>query len=466
MYKYLSTIVLLAGILWSVKAQDQTILPIPTPAQLQWQNAELAALVCIDLHTYDGKFYVQKEARITPVEDFNIFNPQKYDMDQWIKSLKDGGFKIAILTVSHETGFFFHQSDVTPYSMKALKWQNGEGDILRDFKASCEKYDILPGVYIGTRWNAFYGIYDFKVHGNDAFAQNRQKHYNTMIEKIVKEIFTNYGDWAMVWFDGGAHGPDQGGPDVLSVFEEYQPNCLFYHNLQRADMRWGGSESGTVPYPSWGTFTYPSTGAGESAKMEISANNYQLLKTGDPKGKYYMPAMSDAPLRGNGGHDWFWEPEREHTIYPLDQLVNMYYKSVGHNTSLILGVTPDEDGLMPEPDVKRLKEFGAEINRRFSNPITTISGKGKKINLKLTERQAINQIVLMEDISKGERIRKFALEGKTVNGWETIFEGSCIGHKFIHRFEEIEVDALRIHITESEDEPQVFEFSVFNILNN
>ena len=113
-----------------------------------------------------------------------------------------------------------------------------------------------------------------------------------------------------------------------------------------------------------------------------------------------MPAMSDAPLRGNGGHDWFWEPNRAHLIFSLEQLVEMYYNSVGHNTSLILGVTPGPDGLMPEPDVKRLKEFGDEIKRRFSNPIATASGVGEKITLKLTKIQTINQVVLMEDISK------------------------------------------------------------------
>ena len=336
---------------------------------------------------------------------------------------------------------------------------------MRDFKASCEKYDILPGVYIGTRWNAFYGIYDFKVHGDNTFAQNRQKYYNTMIEKIVKEIFTNYGDWAMVWFDGGAHGPEQGGPDVLSVFEKYQPNCLFYHNLQRADMRWGGSESGTVPYPCWGTFPYVSTGAGESAAKEIGANNFQLLKTGDPNGKYYMHAMSDAPLRGNGGHDWFWEPNREHLIFPLENLVEKYYNSVGHNTSLILGVTPGPDGLMPEPDVQRLKEFGDEITRRFSNPIASTSGIGEKINLKLSKKQKVNQVVLMEDIAKGERVRKFILEGKTKKGWQTIFEGSCIGHKFIHRFGDMEVSAVRLNIAESKGESQVLEFSLYHVMN-
>ena len=186
--------------------------------------------------------------------------------------------------------------------MKALKWQDGEGDILRDFKTSCEKYDILPGVYIGIRWNSFYGIHDFKVHGEGKFAENRQKHYNRMIEKIVEEIFTRYGDWAMVWFDGGAHGPEQGGPDVLSPVGRYEPQAVFYHNLQRADARWGGSESGTVPYPCWGTFPYHSTGAGESAGKDISKNGFALLKRGDPNGMYWMPAMSDAPLRGHGGH--------------------------------------------------------------------------------------------------------------------------------------------------------------------
>jgi alpha-L-fucosidase len=462
MYQYFNALTFLIGIIWNVKAQNVPSIPIPTPAQIQWQNAELAALVCFDLHACDGEFYIQSEARITPVEDYNIFNPQRYDMDQWIKSLKDGGFKIAIFTVSHETGFFFHQSNATPYSMKALKWKDGKGDVLLDFKTSCEKYGIIPGVYIGTRWNAFYGIHDFKVNGNDAFAKNRQKYYNTMIENVTKEIFSNYGDWAIVWFDGGAHGPDQGGPDVLSIFEKYQPNCLFYHNLQRADMRWGGSESGMVPYPCWGTFPYVSTGAGETAKKEIADNNFQLLKSGNPDGKYYMPAMSDAPLRGNGGHDWFWEPNREHLIFPLDSLVDMYYNSVGHNTSLILGVTPGPDGLVPDPDIRRLKEFGDEIKRRFSNPIASASGIGEKITLNLSKWQKVNQVVLMEDISKGERIREFVLEGKTKKGWQPIFEGSCIGHKFIYRFKDMEVSAVRLHVTESNGIPDILHFSAFN----
>ena len=448
---------------WLNTAAQQPI-PTPTAAQLQWQQAELAALVCWDMHVFDGELYVQPKARITPVADYNAFNPEKYDMDQWIRSLKDAGFKIAIFTVSHETGFFFHQSNATPYSMKALEWQNGNGDILRDFKSACEKYGILPAVYIGTRWNAFYGVYDFKVQGDNEFARNRQLHYNRMIEKIVEEIFTNYGDWAMVWFDGGAHGPEQGGPDVLSIFEKHQPNSIFYHNLQRADIRWGGSETGTVPYPSWGTFPYPAIGAGESARKEIGANNFQLLKTGDPNGTYYMPAMSDAPLRGNGGHDWFWEPNREHLIYPLDKLVNMYYNSVGHNTTLILGVTPNPEGLIPAADVKRLKEFGDEINRRFSDPLARISGRGNTVSLVLESAHDIDQIVLQEDIAYGERVREFVLEAEIDGKWTTVYTGSSIGHKHIVKIDPVHTDKIRFVARTSSGEPQLKTISVYKLL--
>lgn len=439
----------------------QNEVPIPTQAQLNWQNAELVAVFHYDLHVFDGKKYNQRENRITPVPDYNIFNPEKLDTDQWVKAAKDAGMKIAILTATHETGFALYQSDVNPYSLKAVKWRDGKGDIVRDFVNSCKKYDILPGIYIGIRWNAFYGIHDFKVNGDDKFSENRQKHYNKVCEGMVEELMSRYGDLAMVWFDGGAHGPEKGGPDVLSAFEKHQTNCIFYHNTQRADIRWGGSESGTVPYPSWGTYPFHYS---HSANQEVVfKNNYQLLKEGDPDGKYYMPAMSDAPLRGKGGHEWFWDSGQDQYVFPLENLMNMYYKSVGHNSSLILGLTPNADGLMPEADVKRLKEFGDEVKRRFANPIASTSGTGKKIDLKLSKKQKVNQVVLMEDITKGERVRKFVLEGKTKNGWQTIFEGSCIGHKFIHQFKDMEVSSVRIKITESKGSPHIKSFKVYNI---
>ncbi|HSI78119.1 MAG TPA: alpha-L-fucosidase [Lunatimonas sp.] len=453
---------ILTGLIFSVEAQNVVNVPLPTQAQLDWQNAELVAVFHYDLHVFDGKRYNQAKNRITPIEDYNIFNPTNLDTDQWIKAIKDAGFKIAILTATHETGFALYQSEVNPYSLKAVNWEEGKGDIVRDFVNSCRKYGIQPGIYIGIRWNSFYGVHDFTVQGNNEFAQNRQAHYNKMCEEMVREICSNYGDLAIVWFDGGAHGPEKGGPDVLSVFEKHQPNGIFYHNTQRADIHWGGSESGTVPYPSWSTYPFPYSHA--TNQEVVYKNDFQLLKEGDPNGNYFMPAMSDAPLRGyNGRHEWFWEPGDEEHIFPLENLMNMYYNSVGHNTTLIIGLTPDAEGLLPQPDVQRLKEWGDEIKRRFSTPLAATSGNGKKLALKLNKETKINHILLREDISKGERVRAFLLEGKTKIGWQSIFEGSVIGHKFIHDFEDIALSQIRLTIKESKGDPIIQGFEVFYI---
>jgi len=430
-------------------------LPVPSAAQKAWQEAELGVLVCYELHTFSQGRYNQGLARVTPIEDIDQFNPVGLNTDQWIKAAKDGGARFAILTASHESGFRLWQSEVNDYSLKSVTWGAGKRDIVREFYESCQQFDILPGIYLGTRWNAQLGVYDFKVTEGSALSQ---ADYNELIEAEVKEICTQYGDWFEFWFDGGAHGPDQGGPDVLSIVEEYQPDALFYHNLQRADARWGGSESGTVAYPCWATFPYVSTGAGESAKEAISANNFQLLKTGDPNGQYWMPAMSDAPLRGFGGHEWFWEPGDERLIYPIDKLIDMYTKSVGRNSTLILGITPDTLGLLPDADVATLKKFGNELDHRFGDPIKETSGKTR---LRITPNTPISTIIIQEDIRQGERIRKYRIEGKKENNWITLATGSCVGHKRIETFEPVIVKELRLVIEESTKKPKLKYFAAF-----
>ncbi|MEX0882402.1 MAG: alpha-L-fucosidase, partial [Cyclobacteriaceae bacterium] len=171
----------------------------------------------------------------------------------------------------------------------------------------------------------------------------------------------------------------------------------------------------------------------------------------------------DAPLRGHGGHDWFWEPNREHIIYPLENLVEMYYNSVGHNSTLILGVTPNPDGLMPAADVKRLKEFGNEINRRFSDPIARISDTGNNTTLILEKAQLIDHIILEEEISNGERVREFILEANINGKWTTIYKGSSIGHKHIVKLDPVHTDKVRFVSLSSEGEPQIKSMSVYKI---
>lgn len=437
-------------------------LPIPTQAQIDWQDAELAVLISYDLHVSDGKVYKQFQNRITPIEDINIFSPNQLDTDQWIRSVKDMGAKIAILTATHETGFALFQSDVNPYCMKALKFQNGKGDIVRDFVNSCRKYGIRPGIYIGIRWNSFLGVYDFMMPKDGTkFQKNRQDFYNKMCEGMTEELMSRYGDLAIVWYDGGGHGPELGGADILPIVEKYQKNIIFYHNSQRADIRWGGSETGTVKYPCWGGYPFPYS---HSKNQEfIFKDKCELLKTGVADGKYYMPAMADVPLRGyNGRHEWFWEPGGVNHIFPLENLMHMYMNSVGRNSTLILGLTPDDRGLMPEEDVKRIKEFGTEINRRFSKPLSSVHGDGAKLVMTFNKPTLVNCTAVSEDISKGERIRSYVIEGKVNGKWKLLTSGSCVGHKRLEEISPVHVTALRLKVKESIGKPYILDFSAFS----
>lgn len=449
----------------SVNAKtDKTGYPVPAPHQVKWHQAEIGVVFHYDLHVFDGLVYGQGDNRINPVEDYNIFNPEYLDTDQWIRSAKSAGAKFAVITATHETGFGLWQSDVNPYCLKAVKWRDGKGDIVRDFVNSCRKYGIMPGIYVGIRWNSLLGIHNFKVEGGGEFAQNRQQWYKRFCEKMVTELCTRYGELFMIWFDGGASDPNGLGPDVEPIVSKYQPNCLFYHNANRADLRWGGSESGTVGYPCWSSFPYPFS---HSNATEDKKEHTRLLVHGDPDGKYWVPAMADSPLRGyNGRHEWFWEPgDDDRAVYPLGDLMDMYEKSVGRNATLMIGLTPNPDGVLPEGDVKRLQEWGDEISRRFGTPLAKVAGEKKSLIIKLSEKQPVNYYMIQEDVKYGQRIRDYKIEAKVDGKWKAICNGTSVGHKRIESFEPVETDAIRLVVKECLDTPVVINFSVYYSVN-
>ena len=420
-------------------------LPRPTSPQIAWQEAELGLVFHYDLHLFDDVRYVQHKNRKIDFSDPNIFNPAQLNMDQWIEAAKACRARFAILTASHETGFRLWQSDANPYSLSAVQWGGGKRDLVREFVTACRSADIQPGIYLGTRWNGHLGVWDFKVTERSPLTQAQ---YNRLIEREVEEICSRYGDLFELWFDGGAYGPEEGGPDVLSIFEKYQPHCLFYHNFQRADARWGGTESGTVPYPCWATVPWNGY-AQYSGKLD---NFYEILKHGDPEGKVWCPAMSDAPLRN---HEWFWEPNDEHKLYSLAALQNMYYQSVGHNSTLIIGATPDNRGLMPNADMKRLKEWGDWIGKQFDKPVAQTSGEGDSIELRLSQPTRIDHVILQEDIAAGERVRAYIVEGFRDGQWKRLCSGTCIGHKRIEKIDPTEVSRLRLRLTLSTARPLI-----------
>lgn len=441
----------------------QRTIPVPNPRQVAWQEAELGAIFHYDLHVFDGKKYNQAENRIVPIPDPQIFNPEKLNVEQWVLAAKAMGARFALITATHETGFAIYPSDVNPYSTKMLKWKDGKGDLLRDFVDACRKHGLKPGVYIGIRWNALLGVHNFQVNGTGPLRENRQRWYNSMVEGMVEEICTRYGELFEIWFDGGAGDPAKGAPDVLPIVQKFQPNALFYHNMQLAEARWGGSESGTVGYPCWSTFPHRVTGSGEDAPKDIALNNYALLKHGDPDGKYYVPAMADAPLRGyNGRHEWFWEPGDEHTVYPVSELMKMYYQSVGRNATLIMGLTPDADGLMPQGDVDTLAKWGRQIQAEFGTPIQEINGGGKQFELKFGKNVTVQAFTIREQLETGHRVNAFTVEARVGNRWQKIGEGTAIGNKYIGKLEKpVQTSRLRLKVNGSWAPPQIRQFAAF-----
>ncbi|NDV60418.1 alpha-L-fucosidase [Bacteroides sp. 519] len=440
---------------------QQSQIPTPASHQLKWHEAEMGVVFHYDLHVFDGIKYGQGNNRIQPVEDYNIFNPTQLNTDQWVEAAAAAGAKFAVLTATHETGFALYQSDVNPYCLKAVKWRNGQGDIVRDFVNSCRKYGIMPGIYIGIRWNSLLGIHNFKAQGEGTFAHNRQQWYKRMCEGMVEELCSRYGELFMIWFDGGADDPQGDGPDVLPIVSRLQPNCLFYHNVDRADFRWGGSETGTVSYPCWSTFPYPYS---HNKNLDTQRNHLQLLRNGDKDGKYWVPAMADAPLRGmNGRHEWFWEPDDEHAVYPVDSLMSMYRKSVGRNATLILGLTPDTCGLMPKPDVEVLQQWGKTIEQQFGKPLASASGKKKTISIRFNKKQPVNQCMIQENICNGQRVRKYEVQAKVNGRWQTVCRGESIGHKRIEEFPTVEATEFQLIINECVAQPDILNFSLYCI---
>ena len=457
--------------------------PVPTRPQLAWQRAEVVALLHFDPRVFSEEYDRQSLQYVTipdPEAFAQGFNPQKLDTDQWVATAKAMGATVAILVVKHETGFCLWQSDANPYCLKMLKWRDGKADILRDFVGSCKKYGIKPGVFTETRWDCRLSVEDSQVTKHSLVTQAQ---YNQLVEAEVRELCTRYGELFEWWLDGGARTPAQGGPDLLPIAEQHQPDMIFYHSDQRRDMRWSGTESGTVGDPCWATVpaklqTIEARQAGDSQENQ-QVKEKSVLRHGDPNGDVWRPPMADTPLRAaNGRHDWIWAPGGETGVLPLEDLQRIYLESVGRNATLVIGLTPDRNGLVPAPDAARCGEFGDWIAATFGGkPMAEISGHGTNLTLDLTLEVAgtvkgpVTHFVLQEDIRYGETVRAFALEAEQNGVWKKMYEGTSIGHKRIVTVPSSYAGRFRLNITRSDAIPKILSFQAratrdFDLIQN
>ncbi len=420
-------------------------LATPTPEQAAWQDLEIGMFIHYDFWVFkrDVRQWHWKEVSC------DLYQPTKLDTDQWIETAKAMGAKYAVLTAKHGTGFLQWQSDAYPFGLKQSSWRNGKGDLVRDFVNSCRKYGIKPGIYCHLVYNDYLEIgHPGKVNRGTGNDPEKQARYAGICELMLTELLGNYGPLVEIWFDGGALPPEQGGPNIGPLIRKYQPHAVVFQSDQ-ATIRWVGNESGVAGYPCWSTV--PSV---DSIHTDATVQAH-----GDPNGGVWMPGECDVPLPGHG---WNWTPDQDPNIEPLEALMEIYYKSVGRNCNLLLNATPNDQGLIPEANVKHYVAFGKEIARRFGKSVRETRGRGHTLTLSFDRPTTVDHVIVMEDILHGQRVRAYVVEALTGTTWSEIARGTSIGHKKIDRFEPTEVSQLRWRCSKAVAIPIIRKFAAYN----
>ena len=413
----------------------------PTPQQFAWQDLELGLFIHFDMATYTGQTKPRKAA------DVNTYNPVKLDTDQWLETAKAMGAKYAVFVAKHCTGFLSWQSNAYPYGVKQTSWRGGKGDVVRDFIASCKKFDVKPGLYATVSCTAWWGVDAGVIKWGD----KKQEDYVRACETMLTELWSNYGELTEIWFDGGVLPPEKGGPDLVPILKEHQPNAIVFQGPAPGGIRWIGNERGVARYPCWNTVK--------------KLNDHGA---GNPDGTIWNPGECDVPLPG---YRWMWrgqakpgKPSDQHQQKTLDRLMDRYYRSVGHNCNLLLNASPDTTGLIPEVTLPHYANFGKEIRRRFDKPVAETKGQGDTVELVLKKPAQIDHIIVMEDVAHGERVRAYEVEGLVPgNKWQKLCDGVSIGHKRIQQFNRTEVTQIRFRATKAVALPKIRRLAAFSI---
>lgn len=405
-------------------------LATPTSDQLAWQNLEVGMFV----HWLVDKGDWQEK------NGDGIWRPRNNasypNTDNWVECALGLGARYIVFVAKHAIGFCMWQTNTTNFSIGHTPWQGGHGDILRDISASCKKYGLKLGVYVSPH-DEHFGA----GGGGLCKDPSRQQAYNALYREQLTEVLTRYGQMTEVWFDGSVMIP------VGDILHRYAPHAMIFQGPE-ATIRWVGEEEGFAPYPLWAALSAADAKTGIATALQ-----------GDPKGDVWMPVEADVSIRRP---NWFATEENANRLMTYDQLLDVYYRSVGRGSQLLLNISPYYSGLMPPEDVARAREVGDEIRRRFHKSVAEISGNDRTLVLPLMKGQRLDHAILQEDCRFGQRVLKYRLEGLAGTQWTTLGTGSSIGHKRIHPFEPQKLDAVRLSVTNALRQPQIRRFAVFN----
>lgn len=450
--------------------------PLPTKHQLAWQELETIAFAHFGVNTFTDREWGDGK------EDPELFNPTEFDARQWAKVLRDAGMKLLILTAKHHDGFCLWPSQYTEHSVKNSPWRDGKGDIVREIADACKEYGIKFGVYLSP-WDrnaSFYG--DSPV-------------YNEHFCNQLRELLTQYGEITEVWFDGACgEGPNGKRQEYdfdsfYGVVRELQPNATIA--IMGPDVRWVGNESGVARETEW-SVQIVTEKQREAAQYRfnptgIEASTEFLVEGEDAASEMLVwhPAECDVSIRPG----WFYHPDQDERVKSLDHLLDIYFKSVGRNSVLLLNIPPDKRGLIHENDAARLRALNNAVKQIFRRNLakgkTATAGSLREgelygagnvtdndpttywapnegvaapsIEVDLGKSRPFDVALLREPVALGQRIAEFKLEAwnNKKDQWFEIAAGTTIGYKRALRFSPVQAQKIRLTITKSRACPAI-----------
>jgi alpha-L-fucosidase len=452
--------------------------PVPSVAQLRWHEMEMNAFIHFTTNTFTDLEWGFGD------ESPSIFNPTNFNADQWISTLKDAGFKGAILTCKHHDGFCLWPSEYTQHDVAHSPWKNGTGDVVREVADACRRHGLKFGVYLSP-WDRNHPEYG-------------RPPYIDYYRNQLKEIFNEYGPVFEMWFDGANGGTGYYGgarekrtingsayydwPKTLELVREMEPEVLFFSDAGPG-LRWVGNERGVVAETNWNTITPDTLYAGKSGITE-------LLNTGHPEGSQWIPAEVDVSIRPG----WFYHEKEDSLVKSPEKLFDIYLTSVGRGSTLLLNVPPDKRGLIHEKDVESLKGWRQMLDTEFRDNLaagasvvasetrgdskkfqpsnatdgdkdsywTTNDGsKSASLEIDLGGRHRVKYLLAQEYIKLGQRVKGFNVEYWNDGAWKPLASGTTIGYKRILKFDPIDTEKLRITITDAKACPLISNVEVY-----
>lgn len=457
---------------------EKYISVVPSKRQKLYEKMGFNVFFHYGINTFTGKEWGDGKAPAS------VFNPKRQNTDQWVESVKSAGAQGVILTCKHHDGFCLWPTKTTEYSIKNSPYKNGKGDVVREVSNSCKKFGLKFGVYLSP-WDR-----NSKYYGTEK--------YNDFYIQQLTELLTGYGDIFCVWLDGACGSYLDGKSKQVYDFDriygtirKLQPDCCISNC--GPDIRWVGNEGGysrdsewnVVPGVQFNTQNIESKSqqSENDPKMQSFDARAEDLGSRDVLKKYnsfmWYPAEVDVSIRPG----WFYHKYEDFLVRPLNNLLKIYYTSVGGNCVLLLNIPPDKNGLLNSKDVKRLNEIGYALNKAFEKPVKILSVKADKalenfdsenllndssncyvpdkekekynIFLRFEKESIIDKVLITEQCDYSQRVEKFAIY-VLLNGIENkVYEGTVIGFKKIALFDSVKADGIRLEITQCRSTPHI-----------